>query len=427
MRALAMQSSRVVATGWRELRNSGTASMAAGQLARLGTQALYFVIAARALGPGQFGAFAAAAALAGVVAPFATWGASEILLQDVSRSRQQFRAAWGAALHTIAKFGCVAILLTSLLAAMLLPAIPLLLVIAVAMAEFWFAALIALAANAHQAVEDFRRATRTWLLLSIARLGGAALVVLFIPHPTAVHWGVVYVLSSGVAAAFVTLAVTRRMGSPQRAGPRPSGMRGFQFAVSTASASISAEVGKMSLSRFDRLEVTGAYAAADRIVGVVSVPILAVLSASYPRLHRAGLQGMCAALRLCAPLLAMALLYACGAALVVYFSAPLIEPVLGAGYHQAILACQFLSGLLVLRTLTFFAANCLTATNQQRWRSVVQVGGACLSAALAIALVRHYSWQGAAAAALASETLLAVVLWALVATVAARERAGERG
>lgn len=421
-----MQSTRVVATGWRELRSSGTASMAMGQLARLGTQALYFVIAARALGPAQFGAFAAAAALAGVVAPFATWGAGEILLQNVSRSRQHFGSEWGAALDTIAKFGCVAILLTSVVAALLLPAIPLLLVVAVAMAEFWFAGLIAVAANAFQAFEDFRRATGTWLVLSIARLGGAALVVLVIAHPTAVHWGVAYVLSSGVAALVVTLGATRRMGRPRRMARKASRMRGFEFAVSTSSGSLSAEVGKMSLSRFDRLEVTGTYAAADRIVGVVSVPILAVLSASYPRLHRAGMQGMRAALRLCAPLLAMALLYAVGAALVVYFSAPLIEPVLGAGYHQAILACQFLCGLLVLRTLTFFAANCLTATNQQRWRSALQVAGACLSAVLAIVLVRQYSWQGAAAAALVSEALLACVLWVLVGMVVARERAGER-
>ena len=199
-------------------------------------------------------------------------------------------------------------------------------------------------------------------------------------------------------------------------------MKGFEFALSLSSGSFSAEVGKMSLSRFDRMEVTGSYAAADRIIGVISVPILAVLSASYPRLHRAGLLGMRAAVRLCAPLLTVTLLYACVAAALAYFCAPLIEPILGTGYRAAVAACQILCGLLVLRTLTFFAANCLTATNHQRWRSGAQIAGACVSAALALSLVRAYSWRGVAVAALVAEALLASLLWILVATLAARDR-----
>jgi O-antigen/teichoic acid export membrane protein len=182
----------------------------------------------------------------------------------------------------------------------------------------------------------------------------------------------------------------------------------------------------MSLSRFDRLEVTGAYAAGDRIIGVVSVPVLAMLCAGYPGLHRAGQFGMGSALRKCAPLLTMALLYSTVAALAVYLSVPVIEPVLGSGYHQTAAVCQLLCGLLVLRTLTFFAANCLTATNRQRWRSVLQVAGGCLGVVLAITLVRLYSWQGAAAAALLTEAATACVLWALVLAVATRERRASR-
>jgi len=422
MRALGLHPTRMVATGWRELRVSGTTTMAVGQLARLGTQALYFVIAARVLGPAQFGVFATAVALAGVVAPFATWGAGDMLLQNVSRSRQEFAAEWHAALCTIAKFGFVALLITGAVAPWLLPAIPLVLIIPVAAAEFWFSGLIAAGANAFQAVENFRLATRAWLVLSVARLGGAALLALVIDMPDAVAWGMVYVLSSGVAALIISRAVNRQLGAP-RAGARGANrLKGMEFAISLSSASVSAEVGKMALSRFDRLEVTGTYAAADRIINVISVPILAVLASSYPRLHRAGLLGMGATLRLCAPLLAMAMLYAAVAALIVFFCAPLVEVVLGSGYQQAIAACQILCGLLLLRTLTFFAANCLTATNHQRWRSILQIGGACLSAALAFTLVRTHGWLGAATAALVSEAVLACLLWMLVAAVSARER-----
>jgi O-antigen/teichoic acid export membrane protein len=409
-------------TGWRGLMVPGTASMTLGQLARLGTQAVYFIIAARALGPAEYGYFAAAAAVAGVAAPFANWGAGEVLLQNVSRSRHDFAFEWGAALSTIARFGLAGILLTAAAATALFPAIPLVLIIAVAAAEFWFAGLVAVAANAFQAVEDFRHATRAWFVLSAARLGGAALLVLLVPDPAAIHWGIVYVLSSAIAALIVTLAVNRRIGPPRPGRVPGNRIKGFEFAVSLSSGSLSAEVGKMSLSRFDRMEVTGAYAAADRIIGVVSVPILAVLGASYPRLHRAGLLGMRAAVRLCLPLLSVTLAYAVVAAVAAYFCAPFIERFLGIEYHQAVAACQFLCGLLLLRTLTSFAANCLTATNHQRWRSTAQVVGACLSAVLAFTLVQQYSWRGAAVAALVSEAILGSLLWILILTVAARER-----
>lgn len=414
MRAIATQLSGNFATGWRGVLVSGTGSMAVGQLARLGTQAAYFIIAARSLGPAEYGSFAAAAAVAGVVAPFANWGAGEVLLQNVSRTPQNFPVEWGRAINTIGKFGLLAVLLTTLAAAWLFPVIPLLLIVTVAAAEFWFTGLVASSANAFQAVENFRRATGAWLVLSIARLGGAALLVALLHKPTATQWGLVYLFSTCVAAAIVVLEVNRRIGIPKLRSGSTSRMKGFEFAVSLASGSLSTEVGKMSLSRFDRLEVTGAYAAADRIIGVVSVPILALLSSSYPSLHRAGVSGMRAALRLCVPLLSMALVYAFVAATIAYLCAPLIDDILGAEYRPAIAVCQILCGLLVLRTLTSFAANCLTATNHQRWRSMAQVVGAGTSTALAFGLVHGYSWHGVAFAALLSETLLASLLWILV-------------
>ena len=51
------------------------------------SQAGYFVLIARALGPSQFGAFVGAVALIGLVAPFGGLGLGNVLVQEVSRDR----------------------------------------------------------------------------------------------------------------------------------------------------------------------------------------------------------------------------------------------------------------------------------------------------------------------------------------------------
>src|ERR1039457_6064735 len=62
---------------------------------RLLIQAIYFIIIARCLGPGQYGGFIAATALTGVISPFVGLGCGLLLIKNVSRDRRLFAEYWG--------------------------------------------------------------------------------------------------------------------------------------------------------------------------------------------------------------------------------------------------------------------------------------------------------------------------------------------
>jgi O-antigen/teichoic acid export membrane protein len=67
------------------------------QGARLGLQAVYFVIIARRLGVAQYGAFASAVALIGIAAPFAGIGSGNLLVKNVARRRELLTEYFGNA------------------------------------------------------------------------------------------------------------------------------------------------------------------------------------------------------------------------------------------------------------------------------------------------------------------------------------------
>ena len=64
------------------------------------------MLIARALGASEYGSYVSVAALATIVAPFASMGSGNLLIQNVARAPETFSVQWGRALATTAVFGC---------------------------------------------------------------------------------------------------------------------------------------------------------------------------------------------------------------------------------------------------------------------------------------------------------------------------------
>ena len=75
---------------------------------------------------------------------------------------------------------------------------------------------------------------------------------------------------------------------------------------------------------------------------------------------------------------------------------------------------MWLSPIVFLRTMHFFAANILTGADYQSTRSTIQVIIAALNGILNFWLISSYQWQGAICATIISELLLMVLLWGSV-------------
>lgn len=391
--------------------------MLGGLGARSLVQLVYFVLIARALGSTGYGAFIAVSALISVAAPFSTWGSGNILVKHVARDRSRFPAYWGSAIATTLLSATVLIALVMGVSHVVLPpATSLLLVLLVAVADLLFARFVDLAGQAFQAVERLERTAAMQFLLSLSRLGGAALLFVA-PFPkTALAWAALYLLSTAVSA-LVTLAWVRRDLGWGPLDPRPT-LREFReggaFAVSLSAQTIYNDIDKTMLARLVSADAAGVYAAAYRIVDVAFTPVRSLLYAAYAKFFRSGENGMRGTTEFAVKLLPWGIGYGLLTLLVLYVVAPLLPVLFGPHFAETADVLRWLSPLVLLKALHYFAADTLTGAGHQTLRTVVQIGVALLNVGLNLWLIPAHGWLGAVWSSLLSDALLVVALWSLV-------------
>lgn len=391
--------------------------VALGQVLRVGIQAVYFVLIARALGARDYGAYVGVLAVVAVAAPFASLGSGNLLIKHVARDPRTFAPHWGKALAITLLSGTFLLGLVSVVARVWLPpAIPLGLVLAVGAADLLFVRLVDVSAQAYQAHHRLSRTAVLQLLLSPLRLLGAALLIAVTRAPTVQQWGMIYLLSAVVGAVVAVLLVNRELGRP-RLDVRHLGAElreGAFFAANLSAQSSTNDIDKAMLARMATLEATGVYAAAYRLVDVAFLPVGSLLVATYARFFQRGVQGVRATGRLARRLLGFGAAYGLLAGAALFLLAPVLPAILGDQYRQAISAVRFLAVLPLLKTVYYFGADALTGAGHQGTRTAVQVGIALVNVLLNAWLIPRYSWRGAAAATVLSESLLGVAIWTTV-------------
>ncbi|BDP44148.1 hypothetical protein DAETH_41170 (plasmid) [Deinococcus aetherius] len=398
--------------------------MMGGFSARTVLQALYFLLIARSLGASEYGAFVAVTALVAILAPFASWGSGNLLIKHVARRREAFSTYWGAALAMMSISGSLLTLLVLGVYRLFLPAtLPLLLVLAVAVADLIFARFADVSSQAFQAVEKLSRTAQIQALLSVIRLVAAALLFVAPITASALTWSTLYLLTTVITALVALFWVRRELGWG-KLDPRPlrSELReGFHFALSLGSQSVYNDIDKTMLSRFVGLEAAGIYAAAYRIVDAAFSPVRALLFAAYARFFKSGQIGVRGSLQWAVKLVPWTAAYGLLTAAGLWLVAPLMSLVFGESFRETGTTLQWLAPLILLKALHYFAADTLTGAGLQSARSRIQLGVAALNICLNLWLLPGFGWLGAAWASLASDGVLVVALWSTVLVIAKEE------
>jgi O-antigen/teichoic acid export membrane protein len=151
------------------------------------------------------------------------------------------------------------------------------------------------------------------------------------------------------------------------------------------------------------------------------IPILAVVGASYAHFFRNGAIGIRGSLAFAKRIVPFAGVYGFLATAGVWLVAPLIPLFLGEEYGDAINALRWLSPIIFLKSLQFFAADTLTGAGLQGTRSALQIFAASANGILNFWLIPLYSWKGAAWSSLATDGALVFCLWGLVWFYARRD------
>jgi O-antigen/teichoic acid export membrane protein len=115
--------------------------------------------------------------------------------------------------------------------------------------------------------------------------------------------------------------------------------------------------------------------------------------------------------------------YAVAAALALVLLAPTVPWLLGPEYRNVVEVIRWLAVIPVLRALHYFAADALTGSGHQGWRTAAQLTVAGFNVALNVVLIPRYSWRGAVWASIASDAALALLLWAVLGALVFRASA----
>lgn len=399
----------------------------AGNVARIGVQALYFVLVARALGPAHYGVFASTVAFVALFSAFAGPGTGFLLMQNVARDASAVPLYWGRSLGIVVVTGITLTLVVVALAPVVVAdAVPRSLVFVLAATDLMLAPIHHVCTLTFQARERLAVTTLLQVGLAVFRLAAIVMMFALVPAPTASDLGWVYLAATTAAVLTSATFVAREFGAPvwKHRGLADDLRKTLHFSSSSVAQYVTANVDKVLLARLASPEATGVYSVAQRVTEVATMPVIALLAAAMPRLFQQGQAGAPASFALACRLLPALVAYAAAAGGMLYLAAPWLPLLVGQKFGDSVVVLQMLAAMPLLFGLYALAGDALSGAGRQKLRSVVDIVTAVLNVGLNAVLVPRYSFEGAAAALLLSVGFAATTLWAVgLAVGGRRERA----
>jgi O-antigen/teichoic acid export membrane protein len=389
-----------------------TATMAAGQVLRLALQAVYFVAIARSLGPHQYGAFVAMAAMVGVVVPFAGMGGPNILLKNVSKDRSLLGVYWGN--------GLLLVLISGLsFSGIILACGPFFLgrdltmaLFLVCVSDLILARIVELASFAFTALGWMGETARLNVYISLARLAGILVLATIKKHPDVQEWTIAYLAGSTACFLYSFFRITSIAGIHfNLARMKREITEASYFAVSGSAATIYNDIDKTMLARLSNFGSTGIYGAAYRLIDVSMAPVRAMTAAAYPEFFRRGQRGPKATQDYAWKLIKRAVVFGFAVFLGLFVGAPILPHVLGNSFRSSVEATRWLAIIPLLRCVHLFLGDALSGSGYQGVRTSVQVGIGILNAWLNIYFIARWTWRGAAWTSLVCDCLLLIGFW----------------
>ena len=378
---------------------------------------MYFIALARIFGPDKYGAFIGIIAIISLFLPFANWGSSKILIQNVSRDQSLIGECYGTSILKTLVFGSIFISIVLFISVLYpIPNISIYSVFLLSLSNFIFMVLSDNCRDTFISVGLINCASKVTLMLSVNRFLGALALIAFTRTPTLLMWSVVYCMATFVTAVTSSIMASNLVGRPRFKPFRifKDLRQGFAFSVSDSAENIYNDLDKAMLAKLSTVESVAIYGAAYHLLNVSFLPMQAIMLATYRGFFQAGASGIKASLGFAKKIVPIALGYSTLAIILTLLLSPLIPKLLGEGYVDSTLALMLLSPTILFKSLHRLAADILTGANYQRVRSVAQVFTALFNGILNIWLIALYQWRCAIWSTLISECLLMIILWGFI-------------
>lgn len=380
---------------------------------RLLVQAGTLLLVARLLGPSQFGPFAGVAALAIILGTLSTFGTHLAVLGEVSKDPERRARALSYAVPTTLLCGTV--LFGAYVAMCLLvlhtAGVPLAVLLAIGVTETILQPLFTLPVAEHLALERIARSQLLQTLPLTIRLVAAIIVVLLRPDDPLVAYAYGYIAASVVALGVATAMMPApwpRMRTWRL--PHAGELReAAGYAALNITATGPAELDKTLATRLLTPSAAGLYAAAARVIGAATLPVIAMTLSALPRLFREGQHQPHRTKHLVRRIFTATLGYSFMLAVALWLIAPLFVWIFGPKYvgiqHVIHWLCLAVPGM----ALRIAAGSILMALGKPWMRFGYEVTGLSILLAVATTLTPFLGSVGIPIALTCSEWSMAVI------------------
>ena len=361
---------------------------------RLGVQAGTLLLVARMLGPSDYGAFAAIAALAVLMGTFATCGTHLVLLAEVSKSPDQRQPVLAYAVPITLISGSVLFLLYLATGQFWLAStsVPLQVMACIGLTETLLLPLYLLPATEDLALEKTARSQLMVVFPLALRMAVAGMVMVLAPAQPLALFAWLYLATALLALVCMKVCKHDAWLQPKhwKLPNRVQLKHSIGYATLSLTAAGPSELDKMLAVKLLPLGVSGLYAAASRVIGAATLPVTALLLSALPRLFRQAGEHSAQSQRLNRWIYLSVLIYGMALAGLLWFAAPAVQWLFGSQYHgmDSMLRwlCLAVPGLVLRMTV----ANELMTSNQPWLRAGFEVLGMATIAIAALTLYPQF-------------------------------------
>jgi O-antigen/teichoic acid export membrane protein len=399
-----------------------TAIMTIGNGTRLVLGAVTFLIVARDMGKAEFGIFAAVVAAAQIAMAFSGLGSDVLVIRRVARDVAEFSRALLTALGFLAVSGPVLLAVYIAVMHLIFGAVaPITLLLLVGVSDIVCQPLNNICAACFLA--RGRPIGTAWLNIVFTgiRVMGALIWISVTQEHTALSWAGFYVAGSALAAALSLAQVVMSLGRPGGSIRWSDWYDGFHYALQNSFASSFRQIDRPVIAYLSSPAVVGVYAAAFRIADAASMPVQAIMYATFNRFFQLGAKGTSHSLRFALRILPFAVGAGVLAGIAVAVVAPFAPLLLGPAYAGTKHALLLLSALPVLLAFSYVGGDILLGSDHVALRTLILFAMPVVSVAMCFVFVPQYGTLGAVYATLSTNAISAAVSWSAAFWVSRRQ------
>jgi len=379
----------------------------------LGVQLVAFAVTARGLGASAFGAYSVILATCAICGELVGVGSADLLVRavarDPSRLGRYFGNMIGMIALTFAPMTAIAYCVVQSQHAETISPWLILIAIVGEIGVVRISTSVELIMVAHHHV---LRASTVRFFTPVARL--VAALVYFHMSSRLDGWAIAVFIQSALISTVLLVITIVLYGRPRAALLTDELGQGLAFAVPQLSRAIQSNFDRVALASFVTPGALGAYSAGSRVLQLGLFPLQVMTRILYPHFFIEGAKGVAAARSFALGKLPLMTGVGTAAMVAVAAAGELAPMILGKSYAASNHTALVLSLALPLMAIQYLAGDVLSGSGHQRLRATVHFVMALVSSMILAAGAALAGVQGVLIAFVASQGLVALVMWGVV-------------